>query len=127
MLRQTSISRPSIAAIAVGAVLIVVMGLLRARVQAFAGAVSSVAIALSALVFLVPGTVTGMIGARAAFLNGVILGLVGSVLVTLQSSQFRQPDWSSMLFYETTGVWACIGVPLCVLGAAIGRSLARRI
>jgi hypothetical protein len=127
MWRQASINRPSIAAIAVGAVLIVALGLLRARVQAFVGTLSFVAVALSALVFLVPGTVTGAIGARAAFLNGVILGLIGSVLVTLQSSQYRQPDWSSILVYETMGVWACIGVPLCVLGAAIGRGLSRRI
>jgi fructose-specific phosphotransferase system IIC component len=127
MLRQASITRPSIAAVAVGAVFVVALGLLRARVQAFVGTLPFVAMALSALVFLVPGTVTGAIGSRTAFLNGVILGLIGAVVVTLQSSQFRQPDWSSILVYETIGVWACIGVPLCVLGAAIGRSVARRI
>jgi hypothetical protein len=126
MLRQASITRPSIAAIAVGAVFIVTLSLLRARIQASVGTLPSIAMVFSALVFLVPGTVTGAIGARNAFLNGVILGLIGAVVVTLQSSQFRQPDWSSMLVYETIGVWACIGVPLCVLGAAIGRTLARR-
>jgi hypothetical protein len=127
MLRQASISRPSIAAVAVGAVCIVALGLLRARVQAFVGTLPFVAMALSALVFLVAGTITGAIGARTAFLNGVIVGLIGAVVVTLPSSQFRQPDWSSILVYETIGVWACISVPLCVLGAAIGRSLARRM
>jgi len=127
MLRQASITRPSIAAVAIGAVFVVALGLLRARAQAFVGTLPFVAIAFSALVFLVPGIVTGAIGARAAFLNGVILGLIGAVVVMLQSSQFRQPDWSSILVYETIGVWACFGVPLCVLGAAIGRSLARRI
>jgi hypothetical protein len=127
MLRQTSITRPSIAAVAIGAVFVVALGLLRARVQSLVDTVPFMAAALSALVFLVPGIVTGAIGPRAAFLDGVILGLIGAVVVVLQSSQFRQPNWSSILVYETIGVWACIGVPLCVLGAAIGRSLTRRI
>jgi fructose-specific phosphotransferase system IIC component len=95
--------------------------------QVFVGTLPFVAIALSAIVFLVPGMVAGAIGARAAFLNGVILGLISAALVTLQAAQFRLPDWSSILVYESISVWACIGVPLCVLGAAIGRSLVRRI
>ena len=127
MLLQASVKRPSVAAIAIGAVLVVVLSLLRARVQGFVGTSPIGASALSALVFLIPGIVTGAIGARTAFLNGVILGLIGAAIVTLQSSQFRQPNWSSILVYETIGVWACIGVPLCVLGAALGRSLATRI
>jgi hypothetical protein len=126
MLRQASIARPSIAAIAVGAVFLVTLSLLRARIQASVGTLPSIAVVLSGLVFLVPGTVTGVLGGRNEFSSGVILGLIGAVVVTLQSAQFRQPDWSSVLVYETIGVWACIGVPLCVLGAAIGRSLARR-
>ena len=127
MLRQASIARPSVAAIAVGAVFVVALGLLRARIQVFVGTLPFVAVALSAIVFLVPGMVAGAIGARAAFLNGVILALISAALVTLQAAQFRQPDWSSILVYESIGVWACIGVPLCVLGAAFGRSLVRRI
>jgi hypothetical membrane protein len=127
MLRHASIARPSVAALAVGAVFVVALGLLRARIQVHIGTLPFVAIGLSAIVFFVPGMVAGAIGARAAFLNGVILGLIGAAIVTLQSAQFRQPDWSSILVYETIGVWACIGVPLCVLGAAIGRSLVRRI
>jgi hypothetical membrane protein len=127
MLRQASIARPSVAALAIGAVFVVALGLLRARIQVLVGTLPFVAIALSAFVFLVPGMVAGAIGARTAFLNGVILGLISAAVVTLQSAQFRQPDWSSILVYETIGVWACIGVPLCVLGAAIGRSLVRRV
>lgn len=110
-----------------GAVLVVALALLRARIQTNLDTMPVAAAVLSALVFVIPGIVTGAIGARAAFLNGIVLGLIAAAVVTLQSAQFHQPDWSSILVYETIGVWACIGVPLCVVGAAIGRSLARRI
>jgi ABC-type Fe3+-siderophore transport system permease subunit len=126
MVLQAPLARPSFFAISVGAVLVVALALLRARTQAIADTWPLAAAALSALVFVIPGIVTGAIGARAAFLNGVVLGLVAAAVVTFQSAQFRQPNWSSILVYETVGVWACIGVPLCVLGAAIGRLLARR-
>jgi putative membrane protein (TIGR04086 family) len=124
---QNSVARPSLAAVAVGAIFLVVLSLLRARTQPIVDTLPYVAILLSALVFLVPGIVAGAIGGQAAFLNGIILGFIGAAVVTLQSAQFHQPDWSSVLVYETIGVWACIGVPLCVLGAAFGRSLAKRI
>jgi hypothetical protein len=127
MLRQISFARPSFAAVGIGAVFVVALALLRARTQAIVDTLPLAAAALSAVVFVIPGIVAGAIGARGAFLNGVVLGLIAAAVVTLQSAQFRQPDWSSILVYESVGVWACIGVPLCVLGAAIGRSLARRL
>jgi hypothetical protein len=126
-MRQDSVIRPSLAAVGVGTVFVVVLSLLRARTQGIVNAMPSLAIVLSGVVFILPGIVTGAIGARAAFLNGVVLGLIGAAIVTLQTAQFHRPDWSSILVYETIGVWACIGIPLCVLGAAIGRTIARRI
>lgn len=126
MLSQRGVARPSIFAVGIAAAFLIALSLLRARAQPMIEAWPSTGIALTALVFIIPGIVGGALAARVAFLNGLILGLIGAVFVTLQSTQFHRPDWSSPLIYETAAAWACIGVPLCVLGAALGRWLARR-
>jgi hypothetical protein len=119
-------SRPSLLAIGAATPFLLALSLLRARAHHMVDALPLAGIALTALVFIVPGMVAGALRPRVAFLNGVVLGLIGAAFVTLQSAQFHQPDWSSILVYEMVGVYACIGVPLCVIGAAAGRWIARR-
>jgi uncharacterized membrane protein YeaQ/YmgE (transglycosylase-associated protein family) len=119
-------ARPSLLAIGVAMPFLLALSLLRARGQHLVDAWPLAGTALTALVFVVPGIVAGAMRPRVAFLNGIVLGVIGAAFVTLQSTQFHQPNWSSMLVYESIGAWACIGVPLCVVGAAAGRWIARR-
>jgi hypothetical protein len=124
-LYQSRLVRPSLPALAVGAPLLIVGSLMRAAGQPLLGVSPIAAASLTCLVFLVPAFVAGAIGPRAAMLDGAILGIIGAAFVTLQSAQFHQPDWSSLLIYETIGLFACLGVPLCMLGAVLGGRLFR--
>jgi hypothetical protein len=109
----------------VGAPLLIVGSLMRVAGQPSLG-VSPIAAASSTfLVFIVPSFVSGAIAPRAALLDGAILGFIGAAFVTLQIAQFHQPDWSSLLVYETIGLLACLSVPLCVLGGVLGGRLFR--
>ena len=112
--------RPSLPALAVGAVLLIVGSLLRATGQPLLGISPIAAASSTCLVFLLPALITGAIAPRAAIVDGAILGLIGAVFVTLQAAQFHRPDWSSLLVYETIALFTCLGVPLCMLGAALG-------
>jgi hypothetical protein len=124
-LYQSRFVRPNLPALAVGAPLLIVASLMRAAGQPLVGVLPIVAASATCLVFLVPAFVAGAIAPRAAILDGAILGMIGAAFVTLQSAQFHQPDWSSLLVYETIGVLACLGVPLSLLGAIIGGRLFR--
>src|ERR1700743_1595352 len=122
-LYQSNFVRPSIPALAVAAPLLIVGSLLRAAGQPLLGAAPILAACFTCLVFVIPAFVAGGISRRAAILDGAILGLIGAVFVTLQIAQFHQPNWSSSLVYETIGLLACLGVPLCLLGAVLGGRL----
>lgn len=124
-LYQSRLARPSLPALAVGAALLVVGSLMRAAGQPLLGDTPIAAAFLTGLVFVVPAFVAGAVAPRAALLDGVILGMIGAAFVTLQTAQFHQPNWSSLLVYETIGLFACLGVPLCMLGAALGGRLFR--
>lgn len=122
-LYQSRLARPSLLALAVGALLLIAGSLMRAAGQPLLGVSPIAAASLTFLVFLIPAVVAGAISPRAAILDGAILGLIGAAFVTLQIAQFHQPDWSSLLVYETIGLLACLSVPLCVLGAVLGGRL----
>jgi hypothetical protein len=124
-LYQARFARPSLPALAVGAPLLIVGSLLRATGQPLLGLSPIAAASLTCLVLIFPAFVAGAIAPRAAILDGAILGLIGAAFVTLQIAQFHQPDWSSLLVYETIGLLACLGVPLCMLGAVLGARLFR--
>jgi hypothetical protein len=117
--------RPSLSALAAGTLLLIVGSLLRAAGQPLLGVSSIAAASLTCMVFVVPAFVVGAIAPRAAILDGAILGMIGAAFVTLQAAQFHQPDWSSLLVYETIGLLACLAVPLCMLGAVFGGRLFR--
>jgi hypothetical protein len=124
-LYQSYLARPSLRALAVGALLLIGGSLVRAAEQPLLGVAPIVAASLTCLVFVIPAFVAGAIAARAALLDGAILGMIGAAFVTLQAAQFHQPNWSSPLVYETIGLLACLGVPLCLLGAVLGGKLFR--
>lgn len=124
-LYQSRLARPSLPALAVGAPLLIVGSLMRAAGQPLLGVSPIAAASLTFLVFIVPAFVAGAISPRAAILDGAILGFMGAAFVTLQIAQFYQPDWSSLLVYETIGLLACLSVPLCMLGAVLGGRLFR--
>jgi hypothetical protein len=124
-LYQPRFVRPSLPALAVGAPLLIVASLLRATGQPLLGVSPIAAASLTCLVFVFPAFVAGAIAPRAAILDGAILGLIGAAFLTLQTAQFHQPDWSSLLVYETIGLFACLGVPLCMLGAILGGRMFR--
>ena len=124
-LYQPYLARPSLPALAVGAPLLIVGSLVRAAGQPLLNVEPIVAASLTCLVFVIPAFVAGAIAPRAALLDGAILGMVGAAFVTLQAAQFHQPNWSSPLVYETIGLLACLGVPLCLLGAVLGGKLFR--
>jgi CDP-diglyceride synthetase len=123
---QSRIVRPSLPALAVGAPLLIVGSLLRATGQPLLDISPIAAASLTCLVFVIPAVVAGAIAPRAAVLDGAILGLIGAAFVTLQSAQFHPPNWSSPLVYETIGLFACLGVPLCTVGAVLGGRLFRK-
>lgn len=122
---QSHIARPSLPALAVAAFLLIVGSLGRAAGQPFLEVWPIAAASLTCLVFAVPALVAGAIAPRAAIFDGAILGLIGSAFVTLQTAQFHPPDWSSLLVYKTIGLFACLGVPLSMLAAALGGRLLR--
>jgi hypothetical protein len=110
----------------VGALALIACSLLRVAGQPLVDGVPVIAAILTLLVFLIPGAVTGVLAPRSFFWNGAILGMIGAAFVTLQSSQFRMPNWSSILLYEAIGVLACISVPSCMVGALGGRFVSWR-
>jgi len=124
-LYQSPFVRPSVPALAVGASLLIVGSLLRATGQPLLGASPIAAASLTCLVFLFPAFVAGAIAPRSAILDGAILGVIGAAFVTLQTAQFHRPNWASLLVYEAIGLFACLGVPLCMLGAILGGRLFR--
>jgi hypothetical protein len=126
MLRDALLTRPSIFALMAGALLLVVFSLIRMACQPLVDHVPVVAAMMSCLVFLIPGAITGLIAPRSFFWNGAILGMIAASFVTLQSNQFGPPNWSSIVFYETIGVWACLSVPLGIVGAFGGRAMSWR-
>jgi hypothetical protein len=124
MLRDVLLTRPSIFALMAGALLLVVSSLIRMAGQPLVDQVPVVAAMMSCLVFLIPGAITGLIAPRSFFWNGAILGLIAASFVTLQSNKFGTPNWSSIVFY--IGAWACLSVPLCIVGAFGGRAISWR-
>jgi hypothetical protein len=126
VLRHNLLTRPSILALMVGALALIACSLLRVAGQPLVDGVPVIAAILTLLVFLIPGAVTGVLAPRSFFWNGAILGMIGAAFVTLQSSQFRMPNWSSILLYEAIGVLACISVPSCMVGALGGRFVSSR-
>jgi len=46
-----------------------------------------------------------------------------AAFVSLQSTQFRQPNWSSIAIYETMCVWTGIAVPQWRSGAIYDREV----
>jgi hypothetical protein len=101
--------------------LLFVCSLTRAAGQPLVDHVPIVAVILTLLVFVIPGALAGVIAPRSFFWNGAILGITSAAFVTLQSNDFRLPNWPSGLAYEVVGELACIGVPLYILGALGGR------
>jgi hypothetical protein len=117
MLRRNLLTRPSVVALMTGALVLVACSLLRVAGQPLVDGVPVIAAISTLLVFLIPGAITGIGEPRSFLCNGAILGIVAAVFVTLQSNQFRMPNWSSLLVYEAIGVLACVSVPLCIAGA----------
>ena len=126
VLRQVLLTRPSILALVAGAPVLIVCSLLRVVGQPLVNDAPFVAALSTLLVFLIPGAVTGVVAPRSFFWNGAILGMIAAAFVTLQSNQFGMPNWSSILLYEVIGLWACIGIPLCIVGALGGRFVSWR-
>ena len=119
-------TRPSARALTAGALLLIVCSLTRVAGQPLVDHVPIVAAILTLLVFLIPGVLTGVIAPRSFFWNGAILGVIAATFVTFQSIHFRLPNGSSVLVYEAVGVWACISVPSCIVGALGGRFVSGR-
>ena len=124
-LSQSNLARPNLPALALGAALLVAGSLARAAAQPILGVAPILAASSTCLVFVIPAFVAGAVAPRAALLDGAILGMLGAAFVTLQAAQFHQPSWSSLLVYEMIGLLACLGVPLCLLGAVLGGKLFR--
>src|ERR1700679_1919061 len=121
MLRHASVAKPSICALIAAALVLIACSLARVAGQSLVDNLPAVAAVLTLLVFLIPGVVAGVIAPRSFLSDGLILGIIAAAFVTLQSFQFRLPNWSSIVLYEAIGVWACVSVPLCIVGAASGR------
>ncbi len=120
------LTRPSILALMTGALALSACSLLRVAGQPLFDGMPVVAAISTLLVFLIPGAVTGVVAPRSFFLNGAILGMIAAAFVTLQSNQFRMPNWSSILLCEAIGVLACVSVPACIVGALGGRFVSWR-
>ena len=123
MAHSVFLTRPSILALIPGTAVLLTGSLMHAANPMFVNQSSISAALLAALVFLVPGVIAGMVAPRAFFWDGLILGVLGAVFVTLQSAPFRSSDWSSMLIYEAMSMRACVSVPLSVLGAFAGSTI----
>lgn len=123
-LYQYRLVRPSLPALAAGAVLLIVGCLMRAAGQPSLGASPIEGASLTCLVFLVPAFVAGAVAPRAAILDGFILALIGAAFITLQMAG-PKPNWSSFLLYEVIGLFACFSVPVCIVGALVGGRLFR--
>ena len=117
MLRHALVAKPSICALIAAALVLIACSLARVAGQSLVDNLPAVAAVLTLLVFLIPG----VIAPRSFLSDGLILGIIAAAFVTLQSFQFRLPNWSSIVLYEAIGVWACVSVPLCIVGAASGR------
>jgi hypothetical protein len=126
MLRLALVTRPSILALVVGAMLLIACSLARVAGQPLVANMPVVAAVSTMLVFLIPGAVAGVIAPRSFFWDGAILGLIAATFVTLQSIQFYRPNWSSIILYQAIGVLACVSVPSCVVGALGGRFVSWR-
>ena len=126
MLPQLLSTRPSVLALLAGSLLLIVCSLMRAAGQPLVDHVPVIAAILTLLVFLIPGAVTGAIAPRSFFYNGAILGLIAAAFVTLQSNQFWELNWSSVILYEALGVLACLTVPACLAGALGGSYVSRQ-
>jgi hypothetical protein len=126
MLRDALVAKPSISALMVAAIVLIACSLARVAGQPLVDNVPIVAAVLTFLVFLIPGAVAGLIAPRSFLWDGLILGMIAAGFVTLQSFQFRLPNWSSILLYEAIGMLACLSVPLCIAGALGGRFVSRR-
>jgi hypothetical protein len=126
MLRHALATKPSVLALMVGAIVLIACSLARVAGQPLVANMPVVAAVSTLLIFLIPGAVAGVIAPRSFFWDGVILGTIGAAFVTLQSFQFRSPNWSSIVLYEAIGVLACVSVPSSIVGALGGRFVSRR-
>ena len=126
MLRHALVTKPSISALAAAALVLISCSLARVAGQSLVDNLPAVAAVLTLLVFLIPGVVAGVIAPRSFLWDGLILGMIAAAFVTLQSFQFRLPNWSSSVLYEAIGVWACVSVPSCIVGALGGRFVSWR-
>lgn len=113
-------------ALTAGALLLFDCSLARVAGQPLVDHVPIVAVILTLFAFVIPGVLTGVIAPRSFFWNGAILGIIAAAFVTLQSNDFRPPDWSSVLVYEAVGAWACVCVPSCIVGTLGGRFVSGR-
>ena len=126
MLRHASVTKPSISALAAAALVLISCSLARVAGQSLVDNLPAVAAVLTLLVFLIPGVVAGVIAPRSFLWDGLILGMIAAAFVTLQSFQFRLPNWSSIVLYEAIGLCACVSVPSCIVGALGGRFVSWR-
>jgi hypothetical protein len=126
MLRHVLFARPRIFAIVAGALVLIPGVLMRVAGQPLVDHAPVLGAILTLLVFLIPGAITGVIAPRSFFWNGVILGMIAAVFVTLNSFHFRLPNWSSIVLYEAIGLLACVTVTSCIVGALGGRFVGRR-
>jgi hypothetical protein len=126
MVRHVLGARRDALALAAGALLLIVCSLMRVAGQPLVDHVPMIAAILTLLVFLIPGSLTGLIAPRSFLCNGAILGMIGAAFVTLQSIQFQPPNWSSLLVYQAAAVFACITVPSCIVGTLGGRFVRER-
>src|ERR1700733_14949474 len=110
MLRHLLLVRPRIIAIVAGAFILIPGVLMRVASQPLLDHLPALGAVLTLLVFLIPGAITGVIAPRAFFWNGVILGMIAAVFVTLNSFHFRFPNWSSIVLYEAIGLLGCVTV-----------------
>jgi hypothetical protein len=126
MLRHALATRPSIFALMAGAIVLIACSLARVAGQPLVVNMPVVAAVSTLLVFLIPGAVAGVIAPRSFFWDGLILGMIAAAFVTLQSSQFRMPNWSSIILYEAIGAWSCVSVPSSIVGTLGGRFVSWR-
>jgi hypothetical protein len=126
MLRHALVAKPSVSALMAAALALIACSLARVAGQSLVDNLPAVAAVLTLLVFVIPGAVAGVMAPRSFFWDGLILGMIAAAFVTLQSFQFRLPNWSSIVLYEAIGVWACVSVPSCIVGALGGRFVSWR-
>jgi len=118
------LARPSVIAVLTGALVLVVCSLIRVAAKPIVESVPVLPVIATLAVFLVPSVITGLVAPRSCFWNGAILGGAAAIFVAMESNRFQLPNWSSILIYEAIGIFACLSVPLCILGA-FGGSLVR--